>query len=76
LRGLAAVDEVLREPAALDLLERYPRALVAALSGPTFAEGVARGRTAAAGKRGVQRRSATSTRAPTKRTPSRSKRPR
>jgi L-seryl-tRNA(Ser) seleniumtransferase len=28
LRSLAAVDEVLREPAALELLERYPRALV------------------------------------------------
>ncbi len=28
LRGLAAVDEVLREPAARELLERYPRALV------------------------------------------------
>ena len=28
LRALAAVDEVLREPAALALLERYPRALV------------------------------------------------
>lgn len=30
LRALAAVDEVLREPAALALLERYPRALVVA----------------------------------------------
>src|SRR5665648_718793 len=28
LRSLAAVDEVLREPAALELLERYPRELV------------------------------------------------
>ena len=28
LRSLAAVDEVLREPAAQALLERYPRALV------------------------------------------------
>ena len=28
LRSLAAVDEVLREPAALELLERYPRPLV------------------------------------------------
>ncbi len=28
LRSLAAVDEVLREPAAQELLERYPRALV------------------------------------------------
>ena len=28
LRALAAVDEVLREPAALELLERYPRELV------------------------------------------------
>ena len=28
LRSLAAVDEVLREPAVEDLLERYPRALV------------------------------------------------
>jgi L-seryl-tRNA(Ser) seleniumtransferase len=28
LRGLAAVDEVLREPAAVELLERYPRELV------------------------------------------------
>ena len=28
LRALAAVDEVLREPAARELLERYPRALV------------------------------------------------
>jgi len=41
---------------------------------PKAAEGVARGR--AAGKRGLQRRSATSTRAPTKRTPSRRKRSR
>ncbi len=28
LRSLAAVDEVLRDPAAQELLERYPRALV------------------------------------------------
>ena len=28
LRALAAVDEVLREPAAVELLERYPRELV------------------------------------------------
>ena len=28
LRSLAAVDEVLREPAALELLKRYPRELV------------------------------------------------
>ena len=48
---------------------------------PRAAEGVARARTArarrpAAGKRGVQRRSPTSTRAPTKATPSRRKRSR
>jgi len=48
---------------------------------PKAAEGVgakraARPARAAAGKRGVQRRSATSTRAPTKRTPSRRKRSR